>query len=350
MGVFVAVAIALIQTILVLLSRDASKWTFYLMDQSPVFLNIPVLDAIFSTRVANQAEPNWGAVMNMSSSVPVAVCVSSAWSRGDTSTPSGCLLRMHTTQKIVSTMDAFNPHLILLSIAWGNSIFAISESLVKHHNLLKKFKYGKTMVAGFIALLIVVTDVLCRYVMNDAADESLQYPTILVQLLVVLPCIYFAYKLDTLSNPDHHSMRAAVAWKIAMHQQFISVPLVVTMFAAMGMQMWSTLLAQLLLLCVLVNILWALMMKLCGHQIGKLLCIVIPLGSAIGILRSSLGGALAGWREISAAISIFALLPFVLLSCGHHRMHDVRVLFGIEFWCVTATIMACVVDLALLSS
>lgn len=355
LDVFVSLAVALIQSIMVLLGRNAGQWTFYLLDQSPILIQQSVLDAIFTTRTPHQPEPNWGAVMNMSSAMPVAQCVSSAWNRGDTVTPKGCLLRTHSAQSVTTVMDAFNPHLILMALAWGNAIFALCESLVRNHNLLRNWKYGKTIVASFVVVLTVVVDMLCQYVISKDDDSVLRYPTILAQLLILLPCVYYAYKTDMIATgtdpqSNHHSLKLTAVWKVAMHQQFISVPLVVTMFAAMGMRLWPILLSQLLTMCVAVNVLWALLMKLCSQTLGKVLCFLIPVGSAVVILRSSVAGPLSGWREMTAALSIFALLPFVLLSFGHSRISHAHVVFGVEFWCVTATIFACVVDLGLLSS
>jgi hypothetical protein len=346
-GVFVAVSIALFQSVLVMLGRNASQWTFSLINQQPVISNRSVLDGIFTQRVPTSVEPNWGEVMNVSLSSPVAQCMKHAWQRGEQTMPLGCVLRTHTSQSVTTVMDAVNPHLIILAIAWSNAIFAISQSLVKYPHVLKRWAYAKTMAAVGVLVLVAVIDAVCMYVTSNHIDAVLRYPSILVQLLVVLPSVYFAFKLDRLT--DHHHLRATVAWKLSMHQQVICVPLVVTMFAAMGVRLWSTILAEALLLSVAVNILWALQMRLCERTIGIALSVMIPIGTVLGCLRSSVAGPLAGWREVTAAISVFALLPFILLSFGQHRIQHAALLFKIEFWCVTVTILACIMDLALVS-
>ena len=350
---FIAAAIALIQTILVLLGRNASQWTFYLIDQSPIPVNKPVLAPYFENRATHTTEPNWGVLMNMSSVLPVVVCVRTAWQRAETATPMGCLLRAHTMQKTTSVMEALNPHLILMAVAWGNCIFGMCETMSRPMSWFSGWKYVRTMIAIGIAVLVLVIDVVCRYVLNSDSADVLQYPTIFVQLLVILPCIYFAFKSDALGVEGHHTQnehyhhQVVSAWKVAMHQQLIAVPLVITMIASMGMRLWTTVVCQTIFLSVAVNILWIVAMELCRRGIGRAFCIIITVGSIICIMRSSLGGPMSGWREVTGIFSLFALLPVIVLSVGKMQSSQ---RFMIEFCCVTATLMACVIDMGLLSS
>ena len=61
----------------------------------------------------------------------------------------------------------------------------------------------------------------------------------------------------------------------------------------------------------------------------------------------AMGGPMSGWREVTGIFSLFALLPVIVLSVGKMQSSQ---RFLIEFCCVTATLMACVINMGLLST
>ena len=371
-----ATLILLWQSVFVLLQRDESHWGFSLVRHSTLEINRTRLDEAFANPRGNLhvPVPVWSDVLNrVDPQTSLHECVKHFWELGLSSPPSVCFNRGHLPHRTDAVLDEWNPHLLLLAVAGANAIFCLCEAVSRRELVTAQHALAYRRTLGSVCVVVYVVAMSIGSMWVATSFSALRYTTLLLQAAVLLPMIRYAYLVDAsemlptedfleisllmmVAGPEEHRSNSHVstkaggdamsAWRVSVHQQVVMVPLLVTVWATVGMRSWEDVVSQAALLMVASNALWVKQatVEWGARTVCKVLCVLLPVCSTLLALEA-IGGPRSGWRQMVALMAAFALAPFLLLALLPRALVSEVLRVRISLYCITAALMASVVNI-----
>lgn len=391
----VAIGLVLWQTIFVLVGRQEEKWAFSLVQHTPSAADFKSLQLLFKMDKAgrsayvypngtfvNSSFPAWSAILRSEPETTLDRCVIGSWVDASPEVPLGCLLHGRSSQRVDTILSTFNPHLILLGIACANAAFCVAGAIkgirVSSYGgsggvLGNVMYYRRTFASAFFTVFAFVISTIYMWVVDT---ELYRYPTIVVQLFILIPTLRFSYLYDEEDNHNFmeeesvsyedpegeygggaggkafDSVPEYVAWRILNHMLLVLAPLVVVVWSAMGVRIWTDVFAIALLLIVNVHAVWLLQSEVVdkGAQlIGYIAALVIPILTT-ALAAQLVGGPMSTWRQIMCLKPAAGLVLLVyLLSLLPARAVKPKTRLKLTSYIITLTIAAVFISINLLS-
>lgn len=347
-AVFLACAIVVLQSTLILSNRKPNQWGFSLLQKKSLVIdwgNISgthyVSDQPFETAIQPLLPSTF------LSGLP---CLRYSWESGKWP-PRQCESGYHSPQEISSLPGgSWNPHLILLAIACAHLVITLATAQAKHTNADKKnlilnmerpsyssgiYQFSLSICLTFLFMLWLIVALIAA---NRQIAGVFDTPTVFVGLVLLLACARFLYVHHQYFGPTACSKSSSHSvcenecveeisscyflWNQTFQLQIISVPLSVLMLSVMGVRLYSDVLAHLIFLSTSVNAMWLqdrLFPFFSNHDSQriyllflKFLTVGIPLYSLYTAQEQ--WGEAGTWQHITVFMAFFSLAPLLIFS------------------------------------
>jgi hypothetical protein len=221
----------------------------------------------------------------------------------------GCILHSPPPRAPSEVLDAFNPHLLLLTLCCMQLMVALGRIDYAHDHAptpasIMLMALNIPLYSAGVALCLLLLAACAVQGVHDAS--LLRYPTLLVIALYVAMGAVYALAVPQ-HNPDF-------AWELIFHLQAVAVPTAVLAFAVYGTRQWTDLFCYILVLCAAVNLLW---LQLQADEHAPVLVVRLVI---LGLLATVLHtvhvsfGPYDDWRYVATFIACIGLAPLFLLS------------------------------------
>lgn len=353
-AVFLACAIVVLQSTLILSNRKPNQWGFSLLQKKSLVIdwgNISgthhVLDQPFETAI----QP-----LLPSAFFSGLACLRYSWESGKWP-PRQCESGYHLPQEITSIPGgSWNPHLILLAIACAHLVITLSTAQAQHmvrENANKTnfflnmdnanyssriYQFSLSICLTFLFMFWLIVALIAA---NRQTVGVFDTPTVFVGLVLLLACARFLYvhhqyffstPTTTTSSSSSSLLMCGnecaeeisssyFLWNQTFQQQIISVPLCVLMLSVMGVRLYSDVLTHLILLSTSVNSMWLQdrLFPFSNHDSHgifllflKLLTVGIPLYSLF--MAQEQWGEAGTWQRVTVYMAFFSLAPLLIFS------------------------------------
>jgi hypothetical protein len=221
----------------------------------------------------------------------------------------GCILHSPPPRAPSEVLDAFNPHLLLLTLCCMQLMVALGRIDYAHDHAptpasIMLMALNIPLYSAGVALCLLLVAACAVQAVHDAT--LLRYPTLLIITLYVAMGAVYALAVPQ-HNPDFR-------WELIFHLQAVAVPTAVLAFAVYGTRQWIDLFCYILVLCAAVNLLW-LQLQAEEHApvlVARLLSLGL-LATVLHAVHTSFG-PYDDWRYVTTFIACIGLAPLPLLS------------------------------------